>query len=85
MKVSIQTWITHRPQMSPIVYDRLLSTTEFKADMHSLYLQAQKDPKRTWVKLLFISIDDAICKELAAWPPEWCALDMAALERMASQ
>jgi len=71
--------------MSPIVYNNFQCTTEFKADLHNLYIQARKDPKQTWVKLPFIATDDAIYEVLAVWPLEWHALDRAALEKMAAQ
>jgi len=82
MEVSIWTWIAHRLGLSSIVYNNLQSTTEFKANMHNLYIRARKDPKQTWVKLPFIAMNNAIYKVLAAWPLEWRALDVAVLERM---
>lgn len=85
MEVSIQTWIARRLQMSPIVYNDLQSTVEFKVDMHNLYIWVRKDPKRTWFKLPFIATYDAIFEVLAAWPLKWRAIDKAALERMAEQ
>jgi len=35
--------------------------------------------------LPFIAIDNAIYEVLAAWPPEWRALERAIVERMAAQ
>jgi len=85
MEASIRTWITRRPRLSPTVYNSLQSAAEFKADMHNLYIRAQKDPNRTWVKLLFIATDDAIYEVMAAWPPEWRAPDVTKLEKIAAQ
>jgi len=55
---------------------------KFKVDMHNLYIRAQKDPKQTWVKLLFIVRNDTIYEVLTAWPLEWHAPDVALLERI---
>lgn len=84
MEASIRTWITRRSRLSPIVYKSLQSVTEFKADMHNLYIRAWKDPKQTWVTLPFITTDDAIYEVMVAWPQVWCTSDLAALERMVS-
>lgn len=34
-----------------------------------------------WTKLPFIAINDVIFTVLETWPPEWCALDFAELEK----
>lgn len=85
MEASIQTWIPRRLRLSLTIYNCLQSTTEFKADMHNLYIRVRKDPKQTWVKLPFITTDDAIYEVMAAWSLEWHALDLATLERMVVQ
>lgn len=53
--------------------------------MHNLYILAQKDPARTWAKLPFIVVDDAIFKVMAAWSLELRALDLVELEKTTTQ
>lgn len=36
------------------------------------------------MKLPFVATDDAIFNFLKAWLPEWCALDIVELERLAA-
>lgn len=82
-EASIQTWINYRPWLSPILYNRLHNATEFKADMHNLYIQARKDPNQTWVKLSFIAMEDAIFEVMVASPPKWHTPNLAELENIA--
>lgn len=84
MEGNIWTWIDRRPRMSPTIYNNFQSMTEFKADMHHLYIYARKDLEQSWVTLSFLAIDDAIYAVLAAWHLEWRAPDKAVLDRLAA-
>lgn len=59
--------------------------TEFKVDMHNLYIRTRKDPKQTWAKLSFIATKNEIYELMAAWPLEWHNPDVTELGRMAAQ
>lgn len=84
-EASIQMWISKRPQLSPTVYTTLQRFAEFKVDMHNLYVRARKDIAKEWMKLLFISTDDAIFTVLETWPPEWHAPDLGGMEKATAQ
>lgn len=43
MEASIQMWTKKRSRLSPTVYDNLWSFSDFKVDMHNVYIRAQKD------------------------------------------
>lgn len=38
-----------------------------------------------WVKLPFITMDDAIFNVMVAWYLEWCTTDLAELEKIITQ
>lgn len=59
--------------------------TEFKANMHNLYVREHKDPTRKWVKLPFIAMDDAIFTMMESWPLEWLTPDLVEMEKIATQ
>jgi len=84
MEMNIRMWINQTPRLSPTVYNSLQSFAESKANMHNIYIKAQKDPTKQWAKLPFAATDDAIFTVLEAWPPEWHAPDHAELERVAA-
>ena len=71
--------------MSHIVYATRWSFVDFKADMYNIHVWVQKDPTKEWTKLQFIAMDDAIFIALEKWPPEWCAPDLAGMEKDAAQ
>lgn len=71
--------------MSPMIYNNFQSTTEFKADMHHLYIQAWKDLEQSWVILPFMATDEEIYAVLAVWPLEWHTPDKAILDQLATQ
>lgn len=85
MEASIQMWINRRPHMSPMVHNSLQSFANFKVDMHNIYIRAQKNPAKQWTKLPFVATNDAIFIVLETWPPEWCAPDLAELEKVTAQ
>ena len=60
MEVSIWMWINRRPCLSPIEHNSLKSSSNFKANMHNIYIKARKDLVQQWTKIPFITIDDAI-------------------------
>lgn len=49
--------------------------------MHNIYIRAQKDSTKQWMKVPFLAIDDAIFNFLEAWLPKWHAPNIAELER----
>jgi len=53
--------------------------------MYNIHVWVQKDPTKEWTKLQFIAMDDAIFIALEKWPPEWCAPDLAGMEKDAAQ
>lgn len=55
--------------LSPLVYDSLPSFTDFKVDMHIVYIRARKDLEQKWSTLPFITIDDIVFVVLDTWPP----------------
>lgn len=83
MEEIIQTWINHRPWLSPNVHNSLQSMVEFNMDMYNLHILARKDPAHRWVKLLFIATDDAIFEVMATWSLEWHVPDLNQLEKLA--
>lgn len=46
MEMNLRMWINHKLQLSPTVYNSLQSFSEFKADMHNIYIRVRKDPTR---------------------------------------
>ena len=78
-------WINKRQHMSRTVHNSLQSFANFKVDMHNIYIRVRKDLAQKWKNLPFIAIDDAIFTVLETWPPEWCTLDLAELEKAAAQ
>lgn len=85
MEVGIEMWIKKRPHLSPTVYDNLWSFTDFKADMHNVYIKVRKYPTQIWTKLPFIMIDDAIYVVLNSWQPKWCTLDLEVRDKIVVQ
>jgi len=68
-----------------MVYNSLQRSTEFKVDMHNLYIQALQDPVHKWVKLLFIATNDVIFAVMESWPLEWHAPNFETMEKAAAQ
>jgi len=82
MEASVWMWINRRLHLSPTMYNITRSFADFKAYMHNLYIKVGKDPRQTWTKLSFITIDDAIFSILESWPTEWCILDVVEKDRI---
>lgn len=59
MDVNIRQWINQQPCLSTKVYDSVKSVTEFKVDMHHVYIQVRKDLEQKRTTLPFIAIDEA--------------------------
>lgn len=85
MDASIQMWINRRSRLSPMVHNSLQSFTDFKADMHNIYIRARKYLAKQWMKLPFIATNDMIFIVLETWPPKWRAPDLAELEKAVAQ
>lgn len=85
METSIQILIKRRSCLSPTVHNSLHIFSDFKADMHNIYIRARKDLAKQWMKLLFLATNDAIFTVLETWPPEWCAQNLGELEKAAAQ
>jgi len=85
MDMNFWMWINQKSCLSPMVYNSLRSFYDFKADMHNIYIRAQKDPTKQWTKLPFVATDDTIFTVLETWPLEWCTPDLAELEKAAAQ
>lgn len=60
-----------------MVYNSLQSFANFKFDIHNIFIRVHKDPKKQWMKLIFVATHDAIFIVLEKWPPEWRAPDLA--------
>lgn len=71
MEASIHMAINKKPQLSPIVFEKLLRYVQFKVGFHHVYIHPQKDPKHKWLDLPFLSIDDAIAEVIKRWPTKW--------------
>jgi len=46
MEMNLRMGINYKPRLSPTVYNSLQSFVEFKADLHSIYIRARKDPAK---------------------------------------
>ena len=73
MEMNFKMGINHKPVLSPTVYNSLQSFSEFKVDMHNIYIKVRKDPTKQWVKLPFVATDDVIFNVREAWLLEWRA------------
>lgn len=83
--MNLRMGINRNPRLSATVYNNLHSFVEFKADIHNIYIRVHKDPTKQWRKIPFVAMDDVIFNVLEAWPPEWCAPDIAEIEKSAAQ
>ena len=43
MEMNLRMGISHKPQLSPTIYNSLQGFAEFKANMHNIYIKACKD------------------------------------------
>ena len=46
MEMNIRMWINRKSWLSPTAYNSLQSFTEFRVDMHNIYISARKDPTK---------------------------------------
>jgi len=60
MEMNLRMGINHKPWLSPTIYNSLQCFVDFKADLHSLYIRAHKDPAKQWRELPFVATDDVI-------------------------
>lgn len=53
--------------------------------MHNIYIRVCKDLIKQWIKLSFVATYDVIFNVLEAWPPKWCAPNIAKMEKLTEQ
>lgn len=46
MDVNVRQWINELPHLSDRIYEIMKHITEFKVDMHCIYIRVRKDPAR---------------------------------------
>lgn len=85
MEMNLRMGINCKPRLLPIVYKSLQSFTEFKGDIHRIYIRACKDLTKQWRKLAFLAIDDVIFNILETWSLEWGAPNIIETEKSVAQ
>lgn len=60
MDVNVRQWINELPRLYDKIYESMKHISEFKADIHFIYIRVHKDLTWAWTSLYFISIDDTI-------------------------
>jgi len=85
MEINLKIGINRKLQLSPTVFNILQSFSEFKADIHSVYIKACEDSAKQCRKLPFVAIDDVIFKILETWLSKWRTPDIAKLEKLEAQ
>lgn len=85
MEMNLRMGINCKPRLSLTTYNSLQSFSEFKADLHSIYIRARKDSTKQLRELPFVAMDNVIFNVLETWPLEWCTLDIMAIEKSVTQ
>jgi len=75
MDANVLQWINELPCMSNGIYESMKHITEFKEDMHHIYIRTRKNLARAWTSLQFIAIDDIVDGVMDTWPPAWRRLE----------
>lgn len=71
VEMDLCTVISERPCLSPTLHDQYEPHTNFKANVHNVYVCAMRDLKNLWHKLPYLVGEANVAEVVGKWLGEW--------------